>query len=88
MLYTTIVQRDETGLNMIYVGAKKFEIENALEAIIACKFNLRKVEKVLSLVRMYQNRLNISHGDRHLGMGACFFSHGDRHLGMMNVPQR
>jgi hypothetical protein len=44
---------------MIYVGAKKFEIENALEAIIACKFNLHKVEKVLSLVRLYQNRLNL-----------------------------
>ena len=59
MLYSTIVQRDETGLNMIYEGARQFDKENALEAIIACKFNLRKVEKVLSLVRMYQNRLNL-----------------------------
>lgn len=59
MLYDTIVQRDETGLNMIYEKAKAFEELNVLEAIISCKFNLRKVEQVLSLVREYQNRLNI-----------------------------
>lgn len=59
MLYSTIVQRDETGFNSIYNKAREFEMENALEAIIACKFNLRKVEKVLSLVRIYHNTLNI-----------------------------
>lgn len=59
MLYNSVVQRDETGLNSIYNKAREFEMENALEAIIACKFNLRKVEKVLSLVRIYQNTLNL-----------------------------
>ena len=59
MLYSTIVQRDETGFNSIYNKAREFEMENALEAIIACKFNQRKVEKVLNLVRIYQNTLNI-----------------------------
>lgn len=59
MLYTTVVQRDETGLNQIYEGARAFEMENAMEAIVACKFNRRKVEKVLWLVRMYQARLNL-----------------------------
>lgn len=59
MLYNSIVQRDESGLNSIYEKAREFEMENALEAIIACKFNLRKVEKTLSLVRIYQNILNV-----------------------------
>jgi len=63
MLYSTIVQRDETGFNQIYEKAKEFEMENALEAIIACNFKLRKVEKVLSLVRIYQNTLNIESGE-------------------------
>lgn len=59
MLYSTIVQRDETGLDSIYRKAMEFEMENAMEAIIACKFNLRKVESTLSLVRIYQNTLNL-----------------------------
>lgn len=59
MLYSSIVQRDETGLNSIYEKAREFEMENAMEAIIACNFKPRKVEKVLSLVRIYQNTLNI-----------------------------
>lgn len=59
MVISTIVQRDETGLNMIYEKAREFEELNFLEAIISCKFNLRKVEQVLSLVREYQNRLNV-----------------------------
>ena len=59
MLYSTVVQRDETGLNAIYEKAKTFELENVMEAIVACKFNLHKVERVLSLVRIYQNTLNI-----------------------------
>lgn len=59
MLYNSIVQRDESGLNRIYEKAREFEMENALEAIIECKFNLRKVEKTLSLVRIYQNTLNV-----------------------------
>ena len=44
---------------MIYEKAKAFEELNVLEAIISCKFNLRKVEQVLNMVREYQNRLNI-----------------------------
>ena len=59
MLISTIVQRDETGLNMIYAKAKAFEEMNVLEAIISCKFNLRKVDQVLNLVREYQCRLNV-----------------------------
>ena len=59
MLYTTIVQRDEEGLNMIYDKAKLFDELNVMEAIIACNFNLRKVQQVLNLVREYQCRLNL-----------------------------
>ncbi len=59
MIIKTIVQRDETGLDMIYEKAKEFDQENALEAIISCKFSKRKVWQVLCLVREYQNRLNV-----------------------------
>ena len=59
MLYSTIVQRDESGLNKIYEKARAFEEENALEAIVYCKFSKRKVRQVLFLLREYQNRLNI-----------------------------
>ena len=58
MLYSTILQRDETGFNMIYDAAREFEELNVLEAIIACKFSKKKVEQTLNLVRMYQLRLN------------------------------
>ena len=59
MLYSTIVQRDESGFQQIYEGAKRFEEENAMEGIIACKFNMYKVKQTLNLVRMYQQRLNL-----------------------------
>ena len=59
MLYSTIVQRDETGLTQIYEAAKELEDLNVLEAILLCKFDIRKVEQTLNLVRMYQARLNI-----------------------------
>lgn len=58
MLYSTIVQRNEEGFNMIYGAAQEFEELNVLEAIIACKFDKKKVEQTLNLVRMYQLRLN------------------------------
>jgi hypothetical protein len=59
MLYSTIVQRDETGLNQIFEAAKEFDELNVLEAIVDCRFDKRKIEQTLSLVRMYQMRLNI-----------------------------
>ena len=59
MLYSTIVQRDETGLKQIYDAAQELEDLNVLEAIIMCRFDMRKVEQTLNLVRMYQARLNI-----------------------------
>lgn len=59
MLYSTIVQRDETGLNQIFNAAQEFEELNVLEAILDCNFNKRKLEQTLNLVRMYQMRLNI-----------------------------
>lgn len=58
MLYSTVVQRDETGFNQIYEAAREFEEENVMEAILTCKFNKKKVEQTLNLVRMYQCRLN------------------------------
>lgn len=58
MLYSTIVQRDSTGFNQIFDAAREFEELNVLEAIIACKFDNKKVEQTLNLVRMYQARLN------------------------------
>ena len=63
MLYSTIVQRDEEGFDMIYKAAIEFEELNAMEAIVACKFDLKKVEQTLNLVRMYQARLNIESMD-------------------------
>lgn len=59
MLYSTIVQRDETGLTQIFEAAQELEDLNVLEAILTCKFDIRKVEQTLNLVRMYQARLNI-----------------------------
>lgn len=63
MLYSTIVQRDETGLTQIYDAAREFEETNVLEAIIACRFDKKKVEQTLNLVRIYQSRLNIESMD-------------------------
>lgn len=63
MLYSTIVQRDETGFNQIYDAAREFEEENVLEALLTCKFDMKKVDQTLNLVRMYQNRLNIESMD-------------------------
>lgn len=63
MLYSTIVQRDETGFNQIYEAARAFEEENVLEALIACRFDIKKVEQTLNLVRIYQSRLNIESMD-------------------------
>ena len=59
MLYSTIVQRDESGLNQLYEAAREMENLNVLEAIVLCRFDIRKVKETLSLVRMYQQRLNI-----------------------------
>ncbi len=63
MLYSTIVQRDETGLNEIYEAAREFEEENVLEALLSCKFDTKKVVQTLNLVRIYQGRLNIESMD-------------------------
>ncbi len=63
MLYSTIVQRDETGFNQMYQAALEFEEMNVLEAVIACKFDEKKVEQTLNIVRMYQARLNIESMD-------------------------
>ena len=59
MLYTTILQRNETGLNQILEAVCSFERENIMEAIIDCKLGYRELEKILYLVRSYQNRLNV-----------------------------
>lgn len=58
MLYSTIVQRDESGFNMIYEAAREFDELNVMEAIVECKFSTKKLEQTLNLVRMYQARLN------------------------------
>lgn len=63
MLYSTIVQRNETGFNQIFHAAREFEEMNLLEAIIFCKFDKKKVEQTLNLVRIYQARLNIESMD-------------------------
>lgn len=63
MLYSTIVQRNEFGFNQMYQAAREFDELNALEAIISCKFNKKKIEQTLNLVRMYQARLNIESMD-------------------------
>lgn len=42
MLYSTIVQRNETGFNQIFHAAREFEEMNLLEAIIFCKFDKKK----------------------------------------------
>lgn len=58
MLYSTIVQRNETGLNELYQAVREFAEEHYLDAIIDCKFNEKKLQQTLNLVRMYQARLN------------------------------
>lgn len=63
MLYSTIVQRNETGFNQMFEAAREFEEMNVLEAIVYCKFQKKKVEQTLYLVRMYQARLNIESMD-------------------------
>lgn len=63
MLYSTIVQRNETGFNQMFEAAREFEEMNVLEAIVYCKFQKKKVEQTLNLVRMYQARLNIESMD-------------------------
>lgn len=63
MLYSTIVQRDETGFNEIYEAAREFDELNVLEAIVECKFNKKKLEQTLNLVRIYQSKLNIQSMD-------------------------
>ncbi len=63
MLYSTIVQRDETGLNEIYEAAREFETDNVMEALLTCKFDRKKVVKTLYLVRKYQAQLNIESMD-------------------------
>lgn len=63
MNYSTIVQRDETGLNQIYEAAREFEEQKVLDAIIDCKFNEKKLQQTLNLVRIYQARLNIESMD-------------------------
>ena len=45
------------------MAAREFEELNVLEAVIACKFDKKKVEKTLNLVRIYQARLNIESMD-------------------------
>ena len=54
MLYSTIVKRDESGFNSIYEAAQEFEEQNVLEAIVACKFDQKKINQTLNLVRMNQ----------------------------------
>ena len=63
MLYSTFVKRDETGFDQMLLAAREFEELNVLEAVIACKFDKKKVEQTLYLVRMYQARLNIESMD-------------------------
>lgn len=63
MIFSTIVQRNEEGLNQIYEAACDFEALNVLEGILACKFDLKKVKQTLCYVREYQNRLNIESMD-------------------------
>ena len=58
MLYSTIVQRDESGFNELLQAAREFEELNAMEALISCKFDLKKTEKTLNHVRACQCLLN------------------------------
>ncbi len=57
MLYSTILQRDQTGFDQIYEAARSFEEEKVLEAIIICKFDTKKLNQTLNLVRIYQLKL-------------------------------
>jgi len=58
MLYSTIVQRNDEGLTQIYEAAREYEELNAQEAILTCKFSLKKVKQTLNLVRQYHLQLN------------------------------
>lgn len=58
MLYSTIVQRDETGLNQLYEAAREFNEQNVLDAILDCNFTQKKVAQTQEYLRMCQSRLN------------------------------
>ena len=58
MLYSTIVQRNEAGLDELYHAGREFAETHVLDAIIDCKFNEKKLQQTLNLVRIYQARLN------------------------------
>lgn len=59
MLYSTIVQRDNSGMNQIIAAAEAFSQSGFMESLQLCNFDRHKVEQVTDMVRMYQVRLNI-----------------------------
>ncbi len=59
MQYTTIVDKDETGLKQIIAAAKKFEEDRFLEGIHQRCYTAQDIQVVIDKVREYQARLNI-----------------------------
>lgn len=60
MLYSTIVQRNETGFNQIFHAAREFEEMNLLEAIIFCKFDKKKLSRPSILFASIRRDLTLS----------------------------
>lgn len=59
MIITTVVERDNSGLEAIIEAAYKFGESRFMESLHICNFDKYKVMQATNLVRMYQARLNI-----------------------------
>ena len=76
MQYTTIVDKDETGLKQIIASAKKFEEDRFLEGIHQRCYTAQDIQVAIDKVREYQARLNIEAKmprDWHLSRVSCPF---------------
>lgn len=61
MIYQTIVEKDETGLNLILEAAKKFEMDNYLSALQSCRMNIRDVLRMTNDVKRFRLKLSNEH---------------------------
>nr|MCR4853402.1 hypothetical protein [Prevotella sp.] len=58
MRYTTIVEKDEKGLQMIIRAAQQFEEDRFLEGLNQRCYTDEDIRQTIDQVRIYQSRLN------------------------------
>ena len=61
MIYHSIVEKDESGLQMILEAAEKFEKDKYLYAITERHFNKNEVLEILYFVKEYRIKLEKEH---------------------------